>query len=201
VPRESRGRGSAHGVPPDDSTSARLLQRAQRGDRQALEELFERLRHSLRRWARGRLPQWARQRADTSDVTQQSLVETLERIDTLEPRRQKALQSYLRRAIMNRIRDEMRWAARRRPGDAVDPVDLTAPDSVFDQAVDAEQMSRYRVALGRLDPGDRELIVGSLELGYTYEQIALATDRKSADAARVAIRRALLRLAAEMDPG
>src|SRR5262249_48329035 len=104
----------------------------------------QRLTCSLRRWARGRLPRWARQRVDTSDITQQSLVETLERIDTFEPRRQKALQSYLRKAIMNRIRDETRWAARRRPAVSADSVDLTAPDSVFDEAVDAERMAECR---------------------------------------------------------
>jgi RNA polymerase sigma factor (sigma-70 family) len=155
----------------------------------------------LRRWAHRRLPRWARQRADTSDIAQQSLLETLKRLDSFEPRRQEALQSYLRKTILNRIRDEMRWAARRRPTVSIDSCDLTAPDAVFDQAVGDENKVRYRVALERLEPADRELIVASLELGYSYEQVAVATGRKSPDAARVAIRRALLRLAAEMDSG
>lgn len=120
---------------------------------------------------------------------------------TFEPRRQKALQSYLRKAVMNRIRDEMRWAGRRERPVSIDSIDLTAPVSLFDQAVGEEQRARYRAALERLEPRDRELLVASLELGYSYEQVALATGRSSPDAARMAIRRALLRLAKEMEPG
>jgi len=177
-----------------------LLLRARLGDRDAFEHLFERLTCSLRRWARGRLPRWARQRADTGDVVQDAVTEALPRLATFEPRRQKALQSYLRKAVMNRVRDEIRWAARRKRTVPIESIDLTAPVSLFDQAVDDEQRARYRAALGRLENADRELLVASLELGYSYEQVALATGRSSPDAARMAIRRALLRLAKEMEP-
>jgi hypothetical protein len=45
---------------------------------------------------------------------------------------------------------------------------------------------------------EQALIVGRIELGYTYEQIALSTGRPTANATRVAIRRALLHLAEEI---
>jgi RNA polymerase sigma-70 factor (ECF subfamily) len=182
---------------PTGSTSLQLLRRARAGDRAALEELFERLGTSLRRWGRGRLPRWARARADTGDIVQDALAHALGRLQYFEPRQRQALRAYLRRAVMSRIRDEVRWAARRERVD-IDDVDLTDPVSLFDHAADQENVGRYRAALARLDPAEREVLVARLELGYSYEQVALATGRPTPDAARVAIRRALLRLAAEI---
>jgi RNA polymerase sigma factor (sigma-70 family) len=175
-----------------------VLLRARLGDREAFEHLFGRLTCSLRRWARGRLPGWAGQRADTGDVFQDAATKALPHLGTFEPRRRKALQSYLRKAVMNRVRDEMRWAGRRAGTVSIESIDVTAPVSLFDETVDQEQKARYRAALEALEPADRELLVASLELGYSYEQVALATGRSSPDAARMAIRRALLRLAKEM---
>jgi DNA-directed RNA polymerase specialized sigma24 family protein len=63
----------------------------------------------------------------------------------------------------------------------------------------SEAEARYKAALGRLKPEERELIVGRFELEYSFEQLALAAHRRTAGAARVALSRALARLAAEMD--
>jgi RNA polymerase sigma-70 factor (ECF subfamily) len=41
-------------------------------------------------------------------------------------------------------------------------------------------------------------VIARLDLGYSYAQIALACGRPTADAARMAVHRALLRLAEEM---
>ena len=95
--------------------------------------------------------------------------------------------------------DETRWAALRKPAASFDSLP-TAPDSAFANGMLDEEIARYRAALERLDPGDRQLVVASLELGYTCEQIALVTGRKAL-AARASIRRALLHLAAEMESG
>jgi DNA-directed RNA polymerase specialized sigma24 family protein len=62
-------------------------------------------------------------------------------------------------------------------------------------------VERYEAALARLSDVDRELIVASVELGYTPAQVAEATGRASAEAARKAARRALLKLAEEMGRG
>ncbi len=64
-----------------------------------------------------------------------------------------------------------------------------------------EAVERYEAALARLSDADRELIVASVELGYSYEQLAEATGRASPDAARKAARRALVKLAEEMERG
>ena len=62
----------------------------------------------------------------------------------------------------------------------------------------AEEAARYRAALSRMDAAERELIVGRFQMGYSYEQLALATGRVSSEATRAAVKRALVKLAAEI---
>ena len=155
----------------------------------------------LRRWARGRLPLWARRRFDTDDLVQDALINLQRQLQHVEPRRRDAIGAYLRQSIRNRIRDEVRRGERVEVGglpltDAGDYRPL--PDA---EAQGREEAARYRSALARLDAGDQELLVGRLELGLSYEQLAFATKRVSPDAARVAVRRALLRLAQEIADG
>ena len=92
-----------------------LLERAKQGSREALDSLFARHLPLLRRWAHGRLPRWARDIADTSDLVQETVLQTFKRIEAFEPRGDGALQAYLRQAVLNRIRNEFRSKARQ-PG-------------------------------------------------------------------------------------
>jgi DNA-directed RNA polymerase specialized sigma24 family protein len=52
--------------------------------------------------------------------------------------------------------------------------------------------------LARLHEDDRELVIARLELGLSYADIAASTGRSSANAARMAVVRALLRLSQEL---
>ena len=101
------------GPPPDVASTLDLLQRARAGDQDALNALFGRYLPPLRRWARGRLPRWTRDLRDTDDLVQETLVQTLGRLDAFEPRHEGALQAYLRQAVVNRVRDEVRRVGRR----------------------------------------------------------------------------------------
>jgi RNA polymerase sigma factor (sigma-70 family) len=176
-----------------------LLERACRGDRDALEGLFERLSGPLRHWARGRLPRWARRTADTADIVQEALLNTFRRLDRFEPRRHMALRAYIQTAIRNRIRDEIRRARSHGIASALESLEeFASSGNLFESAIEREQQARLRHALEQLGVDDHELIVGRLELGYSYEQLAAATRRPSAHAARMAIRRALLRLGREI---
>src|SRR4051812_43045501 len=56
-------------------TTTRLLVRAQAGDADALNDLFRRHVPLLSRWARGRLPGWARDVADTHDLVQETAIQ------------------------------------------------------------------------------------------------------------------------------
>jgi DNA-directed RNA polymerase specialized sigma24 family protein len=73
--------------------------------------------------------------------------------------------------------------------------------SPLEQAIGSETVERYEAALARLSDTDRELIVATVELGYTPEQVAEATGRASPSAAGRAARRALVKLAEEMGRG
>jgi RNA polymerase sigma-70 factor (ECF subfamily) len=175
-----------------------LLEKARAGDRDALDRLFARHLPPLRRWARGRLPQWARQLADTDDLVQDALTRTFKRIDEFEPRDVGALQAYLRQAVINRVRDELRRSGRRPPSADLDALGLEGGDSPLAQAIGREAVERYRQALDRLRPVERELVIARVEMGYTYDELADMLGKPTADAARKAAQRALVRLAQEM---
>ena len=179
-------------------STLRLHLRAKAGDVSAVNALFARHWSPLLRWAHGRLPNWARSRMDTADLVQEAMLHTFRRLDEFEVRRRSALRAYLQQGIQNRIRDELRRVARAPADELRDELSDRAP-SPLDSAISRQVEERYKQALSRLRPEDRELIVGRLELEYSFEQLALATRRRSPAAARMALSRALTRLAAEMD--
>src|SRR5262245_59314383 len=106
-------------TPPVDET-VELLARAKTGDRAALEAIFDRQIPLLKRWASGRLPRWARDIADTSDLVQESVLQTFKRLDSFEPRGAGALQAYLRQALVNRLRNQLRRIVSRPPQTALE---------------------------------------------------------------------------------
>jgi len=182
------------------SSSLQLLLRAKNGDREALDQLFGGLLPSLKRWAHGRLPRWARDGMGTTDVVQDAALNVMRRLGSFEPRRRGGLRAYLRQAVQNRIRDLIRQRSRR--GGAPDDVsDLPLPgkDSPWHDIVTKEETERYLGGLSRLSPEDQVLIVGRIDLGYDYDQLAVVSGRPGPDAARMAVRRAIERLAQEMD--
>lgn len=183
-----------------ESTYA-LVERAKTGDRDALDRLFARFLPSLRRWASGRLPRWTRDLMDTDDLVQETVMRALNRIDRFESRHEGALQAYLRQAIVNRIRDEIR-RGKRSPAET--PLADNAADrgaSPLELAIGVEALARYESALARLRPEEREAIIARIEMDGTYQDVARALGKPSADAARMAVSRALLRLAEEMSRG
>lgn len=58
---------------------------------------------------------------------------------------------------------------------------------------------RYKTALTRLRPEEREAIIGRVEMDYSYAELAEALGKPTPEAARKAAKRALLRLAEEMN--
>jgi RNA polymerase sigma factor (sigma-70 family) len=185
----------------DPESTFHLLDRARAGDEDALERLFERHLKPLQRWARGRLPGWARDLADTDDLVQDTLIQTFKRIEGFEPRRVGALQAYLRQAVLNRIRDELRRKRRRPDLTELNGLELDRAESPLEQAIGREAVDRYESALTRLRPDEREAIIARVEMGYSYEELAEALGKPTAEAARKAAQRALARLAEEMKRG
>ena len=191
-------------APTDPGSAQRLLNLVRRGSSSAVDALFERYVPWLRRRASGRLPPWARSGGvATSDLVQDVLHHTFARLTWFESKHVNALSAYLRRAVENRVQDELRRAIRRLDitslalgEEPLRPFEDAAPQ--YQQRLHDEMWGRYREGLKRLKARDRRLIVGRAELGYNYEQLAAIEHLPSPDAARKALKRAVIRLSAVM---
>jgi RNA polymerase sigma-70 factor (ECF subfamily) len=185
----------------DDDETVELLARARGGDREALDLLFSRQIPLLRRWASGRLPRWARDIADTSDLIQETVFETFKRIESFEPRGEGALQAYLRQALVNRLRNQLRRVFARPQRAELESNVADEAASPLETAIGRQTLDRYEAALAKLKADERDAIVSRIEFGMTYAEVAAALDKPSADAARMAVIRALDRLTEEMAGG
>ena len=184
----------------DGETTLALLHRVRAGEAPAREALAARLLPRLKRWATGRLPTWARDLVDTGDLVQETVVNVLAHIDGFEPQHEAALNVYMREALANRIRNEIRRASRRPRADELEAADAApslAP-SPLEYAVSRQALDRYEAKLQGLSAEDREAIVGRLELQCSFQELADSWGVSSPDAARKRVERAVKRLAMAM---
>ena len=175
-----------------------LIDRARTGDERALEEILSRYLPRLMRWATGRLPLAARDIVDTGDLVQDSLINVVRALDGFESQRPGAFPAYLRRTVLNRLRDEARRAASRQRVIGLYGAEIHSPPSPLEETIGSELAADYEAALDRLNDDDRSVLFLRIEMGMKYAEIADALDRPSADATRMAVNRAGLRLAREM---
>jgi RNA polymerase sigma factor (sigma-70 family) len=193
--------GAPHVAPLSPEATVQLLDRAKQGDAEALDRLLQRIMPALRRWSHGRLPQGARGLLQTDDLVQDTVIAAMRNLSNFEMRHQGALQAFLRTCVANRIRDIAR-ALKPRPEAVPLPDHLVDRDvSPLEKAIGQENIARYEGALKRLSAGDQEAIIGRLELQYSYEELAVALNRDTPAAARMAVKRAMGRLAEEMSRG
>jgi RNA polymerase sigma factor (sigma-70 family) len=191
---DSRGEST-----PETLLTHELLQRAKDGDRAALEHILARYLPRLQHWASGRLPAYARSLFDTSDLVQETLLRVFQGIDRIEVRGPGGFQAYVRQAVLNRIKDQTRWAARRPGADEAELVEI--PDSSpspLELAIGIDVLERFEAGMRRLEEEDRQILHLRIELHFEYDEIATMTGRPSRDAARTAVRRALRRLTEAM---
>lgn len=178
-----------------------LLTRWQGGDSAAREALIARYLPVLRRMAHNRLPPHARDLAATEDLVQLTVINVLDRLDAFKPEGPGALLAYLRTALMNTLRDELRRCKRlpvRVDSDVLIGDPASTPTPV--QAVLSEQaLAAYEQARRHLKPLDRDLICLRIEFGMGYEEIADLSGMKTANAVRMRVSRALLQLAELID--
>jgi RNA polymerase sigma-70 factor, ECF subfamily len=182
----------------DTHSSFELLVRAQDGDEVARNELCARYLPRLRRWAHGRLPVWAREHLDTEDIVQDTLLNSVRQLDGFSPNHERAFCAYVCEVLRNRLRDALRRAARRPTSAAISDDEPATDPSPLEIAVGRQTLGHYEAALQRLRVPERELIIARVELGLDYREIAELLGRPSVGAVRVAVSRALLRLATEM---
>ncbi len=176
-------------------STAYLLERHQDGDERAGERLVARYLPILRRWAHGQLPADARGLSDTDDLVQMTLIKALNSMKGFEVRREGAFFAYLRRILLNTLRDEVRKAGRRPRGPEIEE-NVPAPGpSILEQAVGKEAIDAYEAALAQLPEQQQQGVILRVEFGFTHPQIAEALGMPSANAARMMVARALVPLA------
>jgi RNA polymerase sigma-70 factor (ECF subfamily) len=183
----------------DPESTAALLDRVRSDDAQAREQLVARYLPALRRWARGRLPARARDLADTDDLVQVTLLRALDKVKGFEYRGKGAFMAYLRRVLQNQILDELRRAGRRTETETLTERHEERGPSPLERAIGTEALERYELALRRLSELQQEAVVLRVELGFTYAEVARSLGSPSANAARMTVTRALVRLAEVMD--
>ena len=201
MPQDAAFREPAGVVVPldgDVQSSSALVMRARDGDTEACNELCTRYLPRLRRWAHGRLPIWAREHLDTEDIVQDTLMHSVRQLSAFTPRHERAFCAYVSQALRNRLRDAVRRAITRPAGQVLSAEVPAREPSPLEEAVGAQMLVRFDAALQRLRESDRELIVARVELGLDYGKIAELLEKRSIPSARVAVSRALVRLAVEM---
>ena len=184
---------------PNETNTVDLIAQIRAGDREARSRLVERELPRLQRYARGRLPTWARGSADTQDLVQDVLLRAMPRLDSLNTDTPGALQAFLRRAVANQIVDEIRKARRRVASTA--PIE-SHPDpapSALVEVIRKEARNQLRGALDKVSDSDRALLEARFGSGYRYAEVAARLRRPNANAARVAVERAVGRLAKIMN--
>lgn len=175
-----------------------LLGRIRVGDTRAREVLFNRLYPRLTRWAHFQLPQSARDLKETGDLVNEALLRTLSNLDGFEHRHPDSLFGYLCSGVRNQIRDEIRRVKRRPASDGTVSGLVDSRPSQVEEAIGSEVRALYERALARLSEADRTAIHMKIELDFSHQEIAEALGKPSADAARMAVNRALIRLGAEL---
>ena len=175
-------------------STASLLARVRTGDAGARNRLAQRYLASLRRIAHGRVPPRVRGLLDTDDLVQVTLLRAFQHIETFEPRGEGAFLAYLRRILVNQIRDQVRRASRRPVGSELDDDVPSLDPSPLEEAIGRDQLELYEAALATLSETQREAVILRIELGFTYPQIAAALGQSSPNAARMLITRALVRM-------
>jgi RNA polymerase sigma-70 factor (ECF subfamily) len=175
-----------------------LTNRAREGDQAALEELCERCLDSLTRYAAGKVPSKVRDMLDTQDVVSEAVQRGMSRLNDFEVRHPGALVAYMRAILRHLIIDYVRRRTRQPLKVSLDEQQPDHGSSPLDQAVGAERLALYRAARARLKPRDAELVTLKIEDQHSYDEIAVRLGFPSNNAARVATRRAVLRLAREL---
>ena len=188
-----------------------LFARAERGDRDAVDELLGRFLPGLRAYVRLRSGRLLRARESTTDLAQSACREVLGNLDRFEHGGEAGFRYWLYTTALRKIRKRAEyWQAEKR--DAAKEVPLAANDDSDRDLLDAyrslstpsqnamarEELERVEAAFDGLADEDREVIVLARVVGLSHAEIGERLG-KSEGAARVQLHRALGKLADLLD--
>ncbi|MCB1054445.1 MAG: sigma-70 family RNA polymerase sigma factor [Acidobacteria bacterium] len=180
---------------PGLASTATLIRRVHRGESAAREQLVERCLPLLRRWAHGRLPAYGRDLSETDDLVQVTLMRALGTLDTFEPERPGAFLAYLRQALLNTLRNELRRNRRRPATQPLVETDGAGAPLAQEERDFATELDLYDRGLASLPERQRQAVILRVEFGMTFPEIAEEMEMPSADAARMSVSRSLVELA------
>jgi RNA polymerase sigma-70 factor (ECF subfamily) len=100
---------------------------------------------------------------------------------------------------MNRIKNEIRRVSRHPAPESLDSSPEDPAASPLETLIGKQAIEAYDNALAKLEPPEQEAVIGRVELGLSYPELAKAMQRPSPDAARMAVGRALLKLARHLN--
>jgi RNA polymerase sigma-70 factor (ECF subfamily) len=192
----------------EPSLTVELLQRAQQGDAEARNRLFERYQPRIFQIIRILMGEGLRQSVDSGDLVQETMLEALRRLDGFEPRGPGSLIGWFKTLAHSVIcaAADRRQAKKRGPGRVVSIESAAATEDAhgIDPARDSlgplerlsigEDSERVMRCLAELPERDRDLILLRLFAEQTWAEIAVETGRPTANAARVAFATAKARL-------
>jgi RNA polymerase sigma-70 factor (ECF subfamily) len=196
-------------MPAPASTQA-LVQRVQAGDKEALNDLYNRYLMRVLAAVRARLGAELRGKLESWDIVQDAMMASLKNVESFNQTSEGAFLNWLSKVVENRIRDQVdyfraekrdhrleRPFAGQRSAESSVPLDIPDRSSVPTPSqvlVLSEDLARLEKAMDQLPDESRELIVAVKIEGRTYQEIA-ESQGKSADAVRMQANRAMLALA------
>ena len=183
-----------------DAQRLPLLDGARDADLTTLRDLMIKEVPLLRRFAVNRVPRALRSRFDYDDFVQTAVLKMLHRLPHFNPARASELPAYMRKVLLNVLRDEIRRARGDPEFVQVQDEHANSDHSPADELFGRRAWGAYCRALAALEPRDRACIRLRLHKGLGYREIAAIVGIPTPDAARVAFGRALQRLRTRMQP-
>ncbi|MBI3818560.1 MAG: sigma-70 family RNA polymerase sigma factor [Planctomycetes bacterium] len=188
------------------TTTLDLLQRVRAGDREALEGLFVHFRRPLELYLHAQLPLVVRSVQDTQDAVQEVMMRMLKTLPNYKYRGVGSLWGYIRMIarnyVLEQVRERKHWgAAKGQTGDAPAPETPAKQASPFTHAEARERFELYEHALSRIPERTRRALLMKLELKLEFADIARECGFSSADAARMAVARAVRQMAQALGEG
>lgn len=194
----------------DITHSLDLVLKAQEGDEQALNRLFERYYERVRRIVRLRLGSRLRESVDSGDILQETFIAAVRSFGNFEMREEASLINWLSRLAERQIiaaadyygakkRDQRRNVPLGATGSATASVKLALsfPDETtqpLEKLATHEETGIVERCLDELPEEYRELILLRNYAGASWESVAEETGRPSAAAARMMHARAMIEL-------
>jgi RNA polymerase sigma-70 factor (ECF subfamily) len=179
------------------ATTLVLLALIRAGDQSARTKLWERYLKPLNRLVRGHfIPYRVRALHDVDDIVMRVIEQVDPKLLDFDYRREGALMDYLRTVTrhliisLSRVREPER--------EELSPMLQADEMSPAERAVATDQREAFEKALEVLNDRQREAVVMRLEYGFPYEEIAAAVEVATANAARMMVERAILKMIEHM---